>query len=352
MGKITVGVLFGGKSSEHQISLLSASNVIAAIPKDKYRIVPIGIDRKGNFLLFKNNFILHPTDPKRICLAANGEPVTFSFGESKRLVYLNSNKLGPRLDVLFPVLHGAGGEDGTIQGLAELAGIPYVGPKVLSSAIGMDKDVSKRLLKEAGLQVADFAVFHETEKSSLNFLAMKKKFKTPFFVKPSFAGSSVGVHKVRTEKEFKKAISDAFLQFPKILIEKMVEGKEIECAVLGNESPIVSLPGEVIPQHDFYSYEAKYLDETGALFAIPAKLSKSVIQKIQTAVLKTYKTLNCSGMARVDGFLCDDGKFVLNEINTIPGFTSISMYPKLWEVSGIGYSNLIDRLITLALESR
>lgn len=349
--KISVGVLFGGKSSEHQISLLSASNIIRAIPKDTYRIVPIGINKQGTLFHFKKkNFILHPTDPKKIRLADGGESVSFGFGKSRRLVYLKTKKQGPKLDILFPVLHGVFGEDGTIQGLAELADIPYVGCGVLGSAIGMDKDVTKRLLRDAQIPVADFLTLHSHERSDIRFSSMKQKFGLPFFVKPAVAGSSVGVHKVRSQKEFHAAIDDAFSQCSKILIERMVVGKEIECAVLGNEHPIASLPGEVIPQHDFYSYEAKYLDENGALFHIPVKLSTATIKKIQTVVAKTYQVLECSGMARVDGFLQSDGNFILNEINTIPGFTSISMYPKLWEVSGLNYTDLIDRLIQLALK--
>lgn len=353
MPKITVGVLCGGESSEHRISLLSAANVIAELSKEHYKIVPIGIDRKGNFFLYRDlNFIIHPKDPKRIHLRPNGEPVTFEFGASRRLVFLRTKEHGPKIDVLFPVLHGAFGEDGTIQGLSELAHIPYVGCDVLGSAIGMDKDVTKRLLRDAGILVADFLTIHQKEKSQVKFISLKNDFGLPFFVKPACSGSSVGVSKVHSEREWKLAMESAFIHGEKILVEKMVQGKEIECSILGNNDPLVSIPGEVIPQHDFYSYEAKYLDEHGAQFNIPAEFSSSTIKKIQRIVLQTYRVLACRGMARVDGFLLNDGSFLINEINSIPGFTSISMYPKLWEASGLSYGKLLDRLIELSYISK
>ena len=227
-----------------------------------------------------------------------------------------------------------------------------MGAGVLGSAVGMDKDVMKRLLRDAGIPTAKFLVRSKVNQKRLkpNFKQIKNSFGVPFFVKPANLGSSVGIHKVKSEKEFLPALEDAFGYDLKVLIEEYIPGREIECAVLGNENPIASVPGEIIPQHEFYSYEAKYIDENGALFEIPAKLPRVAVKKIQDMALRAFKALCCEGMARVDFFLKKDGTVILNEINTIPGFTKISMYPKLWEASGISYSKLIDSLIKLALE--
>lgn len=351
MSKVNVGVLFGGRSSEHEVSLLSAYNVLRSIPKKKYNVLPIGIKKDGSFLFYsKAKPILNGDDAKKIHLSAAGQPITFTFGSSHRIHYLNTKKNGQKIDMLFPVLHGTFGEDGTVQGLAQLLDVPCVGASVLGSAIGMDKDISKRLLRDAKIPIADFLVFRKDERATIDFDAIAKKLGLPFFLKPATAGSSVGVHKVKSKKEFSSLVDDAFLYSDKILFERFLNGVEVECAVLGNERPIISLPGIIIPQHDFYSYEAKYLDADGAKFQIPARFPKKITQKIQQTALKTYTTLECQGMARVDGFLTKKGSFFINEINTIPGFTNISMYPKLWEVSGISYSDLLDRLIVLAIK--
>jgi D-alanine-D-alanine ligase len=225
-----------------------------------------------------------------------------------------------------------------------------VGSGVLGSAVGMDKDIMKRLFRESGIPTADFLVFHETDRDKINFEKIKGKLGIPFFVKPANMGSSVGINKIKSKKEFGKAVAEAFQFDRKVIIEKNISGREIECAVLGNEKPIASIPGEVIPQHEFYSYDAKYIDADGALLKVPAKLPDSTIKKIQEMAVKVFKVLNCEGMGRVDLFLLKDGKIYANEINTIPGFTKISMYPKLWEASGISYANLIDKLIQLAIE--
>ncbi|MBI5794013.1 D-alanine--D-alanine ligase [Candidatus Uhrbacteria bacterium] len=351
MQKINVGVMFGGRSAEHEISLLSAYNVIAAIPKNKYNIVPIGVRKDGSYVYFpKGDFILHPGDAKKVRLSGGGVSVTFAFGEGRHLASLKGTGVDKRIDVVFPVLHGTYGEDGTMQGLLSLADIPFVGPGVLGSAVGMDKDVAKRLWRDAGLPMADFLPFRKSDLKKIQFQAIVRKLGLPFFIKPAVAGSSVGVHKVKSAKQFAVALRDAFSYSDKVLIEQMIVGKEIECSVLGNERPVVSLPGAVIPTHSFYSYEAKYLDEHGAHFEIPAALPRKVVQKIQRIVLDAFKVLELEGMARVDGFLTSKGEFILNEVNTIPGFTKISMYPKLWEVSGVSYPELIDRLLQLAIE--
>ncbi len=310
MKKIRVGIVFGGKSAEHEVSVQSAQSVYRAIDKTKFAVSMLRIDKQGNW-------------------------------ES------NPFNLSKKFDIIFPVMHGTYGEDGSIQGMLKMLDLPYVGPDILGSAISMDKDVTKRLLHQADINVAKFEVFRVGDK--VTFLKLKKKFGLPMFIKPANLGSSVGVSKVTNEKEFKNAVKSAFKYDVKILVEQAVVGREIEVSVLGNENPIASVPGEVITQNGFYSYEAKYIDENGALLEVPAKLSPSVVKKIQNMALKTYKTLCLEGMARVDMFLTTSGRVVINEVNTIPGFTNISMYPKLWEVSGISYTKLLGTLIHLAL---
>lgn len=351
MTKLNLGIIFGGKSAEHEISLISANNIITNADKNKYEIYPIGINKNGEFLLFSgNDYILDAQDAKKVRLNNNGTPITFNFGENQEIIGISDKNLKIKLDVIFPVLHGTFGEDGTIQGLLEMANIPYIGTNVLGSAIGMDKEITKKILENSGIKTAKFLSFLSSEKEKINFQTIQNELKLPFFIKPANAGSSVGIHKIKDEEKFMEKINDAFQYGNKVIIEEAIMGEEIECSVLGNENPLTSLPGKVMPNHEFYSYEAKYLEENGAQFEIPAKLSESEIKNIQKIALKTYKLLGCEGMARVDGFLKANGEFILNEINTIPGFTTISMYPKLWEVSGISYSNLIDQLIQLAIE--
>lgn len=314
MKKIRVGIIFGGKSAEHEVSVRSAENVIEAIDKDKYEPVLIKIEKSGKWLL--NNESRFP-----------------------------SSEL---IDVAFPILHGPFGEDGTVQGLLKLAGIPFIGSGVLGSAVGMDKDVMKRLLRDAGIPIAKFVVAKEKEVP--NYKDIVESLGSPFFIKPANMGSSVGVSKVTEESEVARAVENAFQYDRKILIEENIQGREIECSVLGNDEPRASIPGEIIPSHDFYSYEAKYIDENGAKLEIPAKLSSELVEKVRELAIKTFRTLECEGLGRVDFFLKPNGEVQVNEINTIPGFTSISMYPKMWEASGISYTELIDRLIQLALE--
>ena len=348
--KIRVGIIFGGKSAEHEVSLQSAKNVIEAIDKDKYEPVLIGIDKKGRWLLSASSkFLLNSSDPKLIKLNDELSQSVALIPESEgKIENLDTHQSNQSIDVAFPILHGPFGEDGTIQGLLKLANIPFVGAGVLGSAIGMDKDVAKRLLRDAGIPVAKFLSVGEKEIPLYGEIV--KNLGTPFFVKPANLGSSVGVSKVKSEEDFREAIREAFNYDKKVLIEENVEGREIECAVLGNDSPIASVPGEVISSHEFYSYEAKYIDEHGAVIEIPAKLPDEIAKRVQSLAIKTFKILACEGLGRVDCFLKKNGEVTVNEINTIPGFTSISMYPKLWEASGISYADLIDRLIQLALE--
>lgn len=305
--KIKIGVLFGGKSAEHEVSINSAKNVIAALDKKKYNITPIKINKDG----------------------------IFNFDNIKNF------------DVIFPVMHGPFGEDGSMQGLLKLAGVPFVGPSVLGSAVGMDKDVTKRLLRDAGIPIGKFFTLKIGDK--VNFNEIKKELGLPLFIKPVNMGSSVGINKVRNNNEFRKAVNEAFKFDTKIIIEEFIEGREIECAVLGNDIPIASIPGKIIANQEFYSYDAKYIDE-GAIAEIPAKINKKTAKKVQGLATKTFQTLNCEGMSRVDFFLKKNGDVLVNEINTIPGFTNISMYPKLWEASGIPISKLLDRLIEFAFE--
>ncbi len=275
--------------------------------------------------------------------------VTGKSGE-REIVSVTDNASFGAIDVVFPVLHGTFGEDGTVQGLLKLANVPFVGAGVLGSSVGMDKDVMKRLLRDAGIPIGKFLTFDRVSIETANFAEIEKQLGLPVFVKPANLGSSVGIHKAHTQAELEEAVKDACNYDTKILIEEFIDGREIECSVLGNEDPIASVPGEIIPQHEFYSYEAKYIDEQGALLEIPAKLPKDLVQQIQQLAIQAFQVLCCEGMARVDIFLTKDNKVLLNEINTIPGFTKISMYPKLWEVSGIPYSDLIDKLIQLAIE--
>jgi D-alanine-D-alanine ligase len=348
--KIRVGVLFGGKSAEHEISLLSARSIVEALDRNKYEVVLIGIDKNGEWhQQMEDEYLLNRDDPKKITLKESDEAVALVPKENgEQLVSLTTPSMQRAIDVVFPVLHGTYGEDGTVQGLLKLAGVPFVGASVLGSAIGMDKDVMKRLLRDAGIAVAKFLVC--TEEMEMSFESVKTTLGVPFFVKPANAGSSVGVSKVDSEEQFASAIALSFKYDHKIIIEECICGREIECSVLGNQYPIASLPGEVIPQHDYYSYEAKYLDEKGALFEIPVHLPHNVIEGIQMLAVQAYRTLCCEGMARVDFFLKETGEIYVNEINTIPGFTKISMYPKLWEVSGLPFAELVDRLIALAIE--
>ncbi|MDP2947651.1 MAG: D-alanine--D-alanine ligase [Nanoarchaeota archaeon] len=348
--KIKVGILFGGKSVEHEVSLQSAKNVIGAIDKKKYEPVLIGIDKKGRwFLNNSSKFLLNSENPKLIKLNSKASQSFALIPQSNgKISNIDTHRADKLIDVFFPILHGPFGEDGTIQGFLKLANVPFVGASVLGSAVGMDKDVMKRLLREAKIPVAKFLAVKKNNVPT--FKEVVKKLGLPFFVKPANTGSSVGINKIKKEKDFKKAVKEAFKYDLKIIFEEYIEGREIECSVLGNDNPIASIPGEIITKHEFYSYEAKYIDEYGATLEIPAKLSKDLVGKIQALAIKTFKTLSCEGFGRVDFFLEKNGDIIVNEINTIPGFTSISMYPKLWEASGISYTKLIDKLIQLALE--
>lgn len=349
--KINLGVLFGGQSVEHEVSLQSAKNVIRSLDREKYDLVLMAIDKEGKWhTLEEESYLIHAEDPQAIALGEKKDRVALvSQGEEKEMRSL-TQPLSRPIDVVFPVLHGTFGEDGTIQGLLKLAGIPFVGASVLGSAIGMDKDVMKRLLRDAKIPVADFIVIQAHERHLWSFEKIAAHFPPPYFVKPANAGSSIGVSKVKTRAQFEPALEEAFQFDRKILIEKQIVGREIECSVLGNEYPTVSLPCEIIPHGEFHSYLSKYVDPDGADFIIPVELEPEELSKVQTMALHAYKVLCCEGMARVDLFLTPEGEVYVNEINTIPGLTSMSPYSKMWEATGLSYPKLVDRLIELALE--
>jgi D-alanine-D-alanine ligase len=337
--KIRVGVIFGGRSGEHEVSLRSAESILKSIDRNKYDVVPIGITHEGRWLSAKNAVAMLPAKDQIEKTLSSGESITLPAEPIRNGV----------VDVIFPVLHGTYGEDGTIQGLLELANVPYVGAGVLGSAIGMDKDVMKRLLRDAGLPVVQYWNVRKSEldaflHSHINELPY------PVFVKPANLGSSVGITKVHAAEELPAALQVAAEYDRKIVIEQGVNAREIELSVLGNDEPIASVAGEIIPSREFYDYTAKYVDDDSRLL-IPAPLTETQVQEAQRLAVGAFRALECSGLARVDLFLDKSSeRFYVNEINTLPGFTTISMYPKLWEASGIGYSELIDRLITLALE--
>jgi D-alanine-D-alanine ligase len=346
--RLRVGVLFGGRSGEHEVSLASATSVIRGLDPDKYEAVPIGITKDGHWLVGEGAIKMLPEILKggrRVMLTADPTEAA--------LVPLDRGAGAQRFDVIFPVMHGTFGEDGTIQGLLELADIPFVGAGVLGSAIGMDKDVAKRLCQEAGIPVVPWITVHrwrwEKEPAAVK-ADIEAKFPYPVFVKPATLGSSVGMTKAHSSEELGPALDFACEYGLKILVEKAVSAREIEVSVLGNNDPQASVPGEIVPHREFYDYAAKYLED-GTQLLIPADLKPAQITKIQALAVSAFRTLELSGMARVDFFLEKKGsRIFLNEVNTIPGFTSISMYPKLWEASGIAFRELIDTLIELALE--
>ena len=346
--RLRVGVIFGGRSGEHEVSLASAASVIRALDPEKYEAVPIGIAKDGRWFIGTSAQKMLPD------VLRQGHRVMLSADPSVgALLPLEERAAGSqRVDVIFPVLHGTFGEDGTVQGLLDLAGLPYVGSGVIGSAVGMDKDMAKRLFLQAGLPVGEFLAILRSEWESGReriVKAVAKKFRFPLFVKPAALGSSVGMTKVHKREELPAALDLAAEFAQKILVERNIRGREIEVSVLGNDEPKASVPGEIIPHREFYDYTAKYLEE-GTRLEIPAKLTKAQVRRFQDYAVRAFRCLECRGMARVDFFLeKPSGRIYLNEINTIPGFTSISMYPKLWEASGIPYRELIDRLIQLSL---
>lgn len=340
--KKRVAILYGGRSVEHAVSVNSARNIYEYIDKGQFEPIAIGISKGGQWFL---------TDgvSKEI---ENGKPIglVLNAREPSFIIFENGERF--KVSMIFPVLHGTDGEDGSIQGLIKAMDIPMVGTEVLGSALAMNKIIAKRLLKQAGLPVTDFLTFRYTEKDKIKFATISKKLGTPFMVKSASLGSSVGVTKVKSRKDFDKAVEEAFRYDDEMLAEEFVKGREIECAILGNTPPEASYPGEIVisKTYDFYTFDAKYVDPDAVQIHVPAKLTKAAAEKIRAVSLKAFETLHCLDFSRVDLFLTARGKVYINEVNTIPGFTNSSMYPMMWKERGISFSDLITRLLNLAQE--
>jgi D-alanine-D-alanine ligase len=328
-------------------------NVYEALDATKYDVKLIKVDRSGFWRLVDNVDNLHDRTevvPPRLAPSETRSGKQPDRDRSISWIAPANQRAISEVDVVFPLIHGAFGEDGCLQGLLRLLDIPFVGADVLGSAVGMDKDVMKRLLEHAGLPVVPYLVARQTSVPRTGYAAIKQQLGTPFFVKPANAGSSIGIAKVASEATFETALADAFKYDTKCILERSISGRELECSVLGNDNPIASVVGEVVIHSEFYSYDAKYLDDKSATLRIPAELPAVLSNKLRAFAIRAYQTLECCGFARVDFFLSDAGEVYLNEINTLPGFTNTSMYPKLWEATGIPYSDLIDKLIDLAIE--
>jgi D-alanine-D-alanine ligase len=348
--KICVGIIFGGVSAEHEVSIQSASNVLNALDTTKYQPIIIGIDTAGGWYALDEAMFAEVAHGAQPFVATNQRSVCLLPGSGGDLIDVATGALQARLQVVFPVLHGPMGEDGAIQGLLEMAGVAYVGPGVLGSAVSMDKDVMKRLLRDAGIPIAPFIVVGAAERTQLDSATVHKQLGEVVFVKPANMGSSIGVSRVASPQALAAAVDNALLYDDTVLIESEVRGSEVECAILGNESPQASILGSIqTKQGNFYSYTAKYIDADGAALAIPAALDAPVAAAARAIAVRAYQALKCEGLSRVDMFVTADGSIIVNEINTLPGFTKISMYPKLWEASDIAYTPLISRLLDLAI---
>lgn len=336
MSKLQLAIVFGGKSTEHEISLLSTRSILAQIDHEKYDISLLRIDIQGKWSLVND---VDASESIPITLIPNHHGAS--------ILATSTGKVINNIDIAFPILHGVFGEDGTIQGYFRMMNVAFVGSDVMASSACMDKDLTKRVLRDAGIAITPYRVASPEHKPS--FAEIAKELGTPLFIKPANLGSSVGVFKVENEREYNEKLLEALTYDYKVLIEKAIVGKEIECAVLGNERPKASLPGEVITNTDFYDFESKYVDKDASSIQIPAQLPDHQIGTIRRMALTAYRAIGCEGLSRVDFFVTQDGQILINEINTIPGFTQISMYPKMWEASGIAYPELIDTLIDLGL---
>lgn len=352
--KINVCLIFGGRSGEHQVSLVSAWNIFHGLDRKKYKVSLIGISQDGSWH-FGNDESLwsNHENIEKISLNTKMKKVTAVQRKAgASLVDLKNGKKIAAVDVFFPITHGTFGEDGCLQGLFEMIDVAYVGPGVLGSSIGMDKEISKRILRDSGFFVAKFYAIKKYEMSPNIIERAIRDLKFPIFVKPARLGSSVGISKAINKKDLLVAISEAFQYDTKIILEEAIVGREIECAILGNDQPLASIPGEIELLQGFYSYSAKYVDTDSSRPIVKAELSKSISKKIMKMAVNIFKTLECEGMSRIDFFLTSKGKVYVNEINTLPGFTNVSMYPKMLEQTGVAYSGLLDRLIALAMERK
>jgi len=349
MNKLNLCIIFGGKSAEHEVSLQSAYNIVEAVDKEKYSLTLIAMNKEGKFYLCDSlNFLENIDNPKDIKIKNTDNQIAFVPGERGSSIYsLRDNKMIDSIDVIFPIIHGPFGEDGSLQGLLKLIDVPFVGAGVVGSAVGMDKDIMKRLLRDNDIDIADFIIYRDILEA--DYLSAKEKLGIPMFIKPANLGSSVGISKVTNQDEFLNGLEEAFRFDGKVIVEEFIDGREIECAVKGNLKTKVTFPGEILPTDEFYSYEAKYINETGAVLKIPAELDNNIADNIKEIAKETYKLLETRGLARIDFFVTKD-RILVNEINTLPGFTKISMYPKLWKNEGVEYSDLIDELIVFAIE--
>ena len=352
MSKLRVGIIFGGRSAEHEVSLQSARNIVDALDRSRFEPILIGIDKAGHWHLNDTSgFLLNEENPALIALNQSNRELAVVPGKaSQQLVETASQATLEHVDVIFPIVHGTLGEDGCLQGLLRMADLPFVGSDVLGSAVCMDKDISKRLLRDAGIAVTPFITLNRRTAARTTFEQARQKLGVPMFVKPANQGSSVGVSKVSSEAEYQAAVELALGFDEKVLVESAVKGREIECAVVGNENPIASGCGEIVVRDGFYSYDSKYIDDQAAQVVVPADISVEDSERIRALAIEAFETLGCAGLARVDVFLTDEGEVLINEINSLPGFTRISMYPKLWQAAGMSYSELVSRLIELALE--
>jgi D-alanine-D-alanine ligase len=347
--KKKIALVFGGRSAEHEVSIKSAFNIYNALDTSLFEPILIGISKEGSWYHFGNAEVFKKYTSLNDSELNPQHLVSFLSYNEKPFVMIIKTQEKIAIDCAFPIVHGTMGEDGTLQGYFKILNLAFVGCGVLSSAVGMDKDYMKRLLTEAGIKNSKCMLIKADE--DLSYSEIVKKLGSPFFIKPANAGSSVGVHKVKSESDFQTKINDSFLYDHKVIAEEFIEGREIECAVIGlNHHPKASLPGELIIKHEFYSYEAKYVDAHGAEIVIPARLTEEQTKEVQALAIKTFKALGCDGLTRVDFFIKNDGAIYVNEINTLPGFTQISMYPKMWQASGIQYKDLITQLIHLAFE--
>ncbi|MCB0507709.1 MAG: D-alanine--D-alanine ligase family protein [Chitinophagales bacterium] len=346
MKKQNIGLVFGGKSPEHEVSIISARNIFNAINKDKFEVQLIGIAQNGNWYLETEANLLD----KNCVIGKSNIQLAVVFGESQqKIMRLDTGNFIDVLDVIFPITHGPNGEDGTLQGIFTQLDIPFVGPSVLGSAVSMDKDFTKRILRDAGIGHAKGITVYQHDKDKLSYAEFEKELGKIMFVKPCNMGSSIGVSKVTDEQSFRHAINEAFKFDTKLLVEQAVIGRELECAVLGNETIDVSIFGEVIMDEGIYDFENKYINDN-AKIVIPAEhISPTLLQKLQATAKNAYRALGLEGLSRIDVFLTTNEEVIVNEPNTLPGFTSISMYPKLWENSGLSYPDLIERLIQLAI---
>jgi len=351
--KIKVLVLCGGRSPEHSISLLSAQNVIASIDQNRFEIIAVGIHKTGIWQYYPNGLDLdHPKDPQKVSLKNKGKEILLSqnYGDHKFFINDSSSFESISYDVIFPVLHGNFGEDGSIQGLCKLMGVPIVGSGLKGSVLSIDKDLMKKILIHGNLAVAKSITVRSFDIQKPIYEDIRKNLGARVYIKPACLGSSIGVSRATNQEEFEKGLAEALRYDDKVLIEEEIVGREIECAVLGNDDIRASTIGEIKAATNFYSFENKYVDAKGAQLTIPADLKESILQRARTLALKAYKAMECKGLARVDMFCLENGELIINELNTMPGFTNISMYPQLWNHDGLNQMKLITQLIELAIE--